>query len=100
MLLVTIPVALSDNQAPIDGQISKEEKAKFDEILKPVMKIYNFIKYIVTIVAAIMMLFAGITFMTSGSDPRKRDQAKNIATYCVAGLILIWATPFVIGLLI
>ena len=43
---------------------------------------------------------AAITYMTSGSDPRKRDQAKSIASYVVIGLIVIWAAPAIVGLLV
>ena len=57
-------------------------------------------KYIVSIVAAIFLLYAGISYMTSGSDPRKRDLAKGIATYVVIGLLIIWAAPMIVNLLV
>jgi hypothetical protein len=38
--------------------------------------------------------------MTSGADPRKRDQSKNIAMYVVIGLIVIWAAPMIINLMV
>ena len=87
-------------QASLDTTISAEDKAKFDEILTPVEKIYNFIKYAASLVAVIALLFAGISYMFSGNDIRKRDTAKNMATYVVIGLVVIWAAPFVVNLLI
>ena len=87
-------------QADLDTTISAEDKAKFDEILTPVEKIYNFIKYAASLVAVIALLFAGISYMFSGNDIRKRDTAKNMATYVVIGLVVIWAAPFVVNLLI
>jgi len=64
------------------------------------MKIYNFVKYISSVVAAIFLLYAGITYMTSGGDPKQRDQAKSIAGYVVIGLMIIWAAPIIVGVLV
>ena len=100
MLVIPIALADEDQNADINTQITPEEKAKFDEILVPVFKIYNFVKYIATVVAGIFLLYAGITYMSSGNDPKKRDTAKNIAAYVVVGLLVIWAAPIVINLLV
>ncbi|HIJ10437.1 TPA: hypothetical protein HA278_00135 [Candidatus Woesearchaeota archaeon] len=91
-------MALADGPEIPDG-IDPADQEQFDAILQPVMKIYSFVKYISTIVAAIFLLYAGITYMSSGSDPRKRDQAKNTATYVFVGLFVIWAAPLLIGLM-
>ncbi|MBU0470567.1 MAG: pilin [Nanoarchaeota archaeon] len=99
-LLVVPNVLAVEQQAGIDTQITQGEKDQFDAILSPIFKIYNFVKYIVTVVAAIFLLYAGISYMTSGNDPRKRDQAKNIAMYVIIGMLIIWASPLIIGLLI
>lgn len=99
-LLVTPPVLAVDQQANIDTQITQDEKDQFDAILAPVFKIYNFVKYIVTVVAAIFLLYAGISYMTSGNDPKKRDTAKKTASYVIIGMLVIWATPLLVGLLI
>lgn len=99
VLLSAVPFVYADS-SPLDDEISDEDREKFDEILEPIMKIYNFIKYIASVVAAIFLLFAGISYMTSGTDPKKRDQAKSIATYVIIGLIIIWATPMIISLLV
>ena len=100
LLLLPISVLAGDSQADLDAELSAEDKAEFDNILEPVVKIYNFIKYIATVVGAIFLLYSGISFMTSGSDPRKRDMAKSIATYVILGLLIIWAAPMVVNLLI
>ncbi len=101
LLTLIMPLALADDQnADLDTTITAQEKAQFDEILQPVMKIYNFVKYIATVVAAIFLLYAGISYMTSGGDPKQRDTAKNIVAYVVIGLIVIWAAPLLVNLLI
>ena len=44
------------------GNITQQDQQKFDQILEPVMKIYNFIKYAATALAVVFLVFAGITF--------------------------------------
>lgn len=100
LALFLMPNVLAAQQADIDTEISAEEQQQFDQILQPVFKIYNFVKYIATVVAVMFLLYAGISYMTSGNDPKKRDQAKNIVTYVVIGMVVIWAAPLLVNLLI
>ena len=95
VLVPSLVLAIDLNTEP-----TEEEKAAFNTILTPVMKIYNFIKYAASAIAVIALLFAGISYMTSGSDPKKRDNAKGIATYVIIGLVIIWGAPFIVNLLI
>ena len=83
-----------------DDDISNEDKATFDEILDPVMKIYNLVKYAASVVAVVVLLFAGVTYLTSGSNPGKREQAKNMIMYVVVGLIVIWAAPLIVDFIV
>lgn len=93
LILMTIQITIAQD---FDEKLSDEDKEKFDKMLEPVMKIYQLIKYVATVIAVVILLFAGITYMTSGSDPMKRDKAKNMAMYVVIGLIVIWAAPLVV----
>ena len=79
--------------------VSAEDK-NFEEILKPLTTIYNLVKYAATLISGLMMLFAGITYISSGSDPGKREKAKNMVMYVIIGLIVIWAAPFIVELVI
>ncbi len=96
-LLLLVPAVLG---ADFNQDISDEDQAKFDQILDPVMKIYNFIKYAATVIAVVFLVFAGVTFMMSGGDTAKREQAKMMATYIVIGLIVIWVAPLVVNYLV
>lgn len=80
--------------------ISDEDKATFDEILDPIMKIYNLIKYSATIIAVLVLVFAGITYMLAGDNPAKREQAKNMIMYVVIGLIVIWIAPLLVNFIV
>ena len=81
-------------------ELSAEDEAAFDEILDPIMDIYNFIKYIATAIAAFVLVGAGIMFMMSGSDPSQRNKAKGMVTYVVIGLVIIWIAPLIVGFLV
>jgi len=97
LALLTLPMIMA---VSFDDDISDEDKATFDEILEPVMKIYNLIKYVATVVAVIVILFAGITYITSGSNAGKREQAKNMIMYVVIGLIVIWGAPLIVNFIV
>jgi type IV secretory pathway VirB2 component (pilin) len=95
MLMTTMYSASAVSAVPPSGSA---DIGTFDQILQPVWKVYSFVKYIATAIAAIFLVFAGITYMTSGSDMMKRENAKHMIAYVVVGLIVIWAAPFVVQL--
>lgn len=97
-LVLTVTPALA--AIDLSGDISSDDQATFDAILEPVMNIYNFVKYVATAIAALVLVGAGIVFMLSGSDPRKRDQAKNMIMYVVFGLVIIWVAPLIVEYLV
>lgn len=96
MLMMTVTSAAAQAMPPTDFG----DTSTFDKILEPVWKIYSFIKYIATAVAAIFLVIAGIIYMTAGNDMMRRDNAKHTITYVVVGLIVIWAAPFVVQLFV
>ena len=91
LMVMQFVMAVEFNQT-----ISAQDKATFDNILSPVMKIYNLVKYAASVLAVVVLLFAGVTYMMSGSDPGKREKAKNMAMYVIIGLLVIWAAPLVV----
>src|SRR3989338_4260676 len=100
LVLVLSLVPMVSAEIDLSEEISADDQAAFDEILAPVMSIYNFVKYVATAVAALVLIFAGIVFMMSGSDPGKRDKAKNMVMYVVIGLVIIWVAPLVVNYLV
>lgn len=78
--------------------VSATDSATYDQILQPIQAIYDLVKYAVTIIAGLVLLFAGITYITSGSDPGKREMAKSMIMYVLIGLAVIWAAPFIVRL--
>lgn len=94
LFLFATPIALG--AIDFDAGITPAEEAQFDAILAPVMKVYNFIKYAATIIGVLMLVFAGISFITAGGEMAKKEQAKNMAFGVVIGLILIWVAPLIV----
>ncbi len=83
-----------------NNTVSAQDKQTFDQILTPVMKIYNLVKYSATVLAVVVFLFAGINYIVSAGNAGKREQAKNMAMYVIIGLIVIWAAPLVVNFII
>jgi len=73
LLAMQFALAIDFNQT-----ISAQDKATFDQMLNPVLKIYNFAKYTATVIAVVVLLFAGITYIVSAGDPAKREKAKSM----------------------
>ena len=99
LLLSLIAIQLVSS-ADFDQDLSDEDKETFDEILNPVMKIYNLVKYSATVLAVVVLLFAGVTYLTSGSNPAKREQAKSMITYVIVGLMVIWVAPLIVNFVV
>jgi len=96
VLLVMLLFPLGVLAVDFNSTVSPQDQQQFDQILAPVMKIYSFIKYAATALAVVFMVFAGVSFVVSGSDQAKRESAKSMATYIVVGLIVIWIAPLVV----
>ncbi len=79
-----------------DRELTPAEEAQFDEILEPIMKVYNFIKYAATVIGVMMIVFAGATFIMAGGEQVKKERAKNMAMGVIIGLGVIWVAPIVV----
>ena len=100
MPFLMLVMMIGQASAQIDfSEPSASDKAAFDKILEPVIKIYNLLKYGATAIAAIFLVIAGISWMASGDDIKKRDSAKGKVGLIIAGMAVIWAAPFIVNLL-
>ena len=100
ILVVSVMATQLVMAVEFNDEISSDDKATFDEILEPVMKIYNLVKYSATVLAVVVLLFAGVTYMTAGADPSKREKAKNMAMYVIIGLVVIWVAPLIVEFIV
>jgi len=97
---IILPIALFLAMFVLQLTFASAANSTYDEILKPIQAIYDLVKYAVTIIAGLVLLFAGISYITSGSDPMKRDKAKNMIMYVLIGLAVIWAAPLIVKLVL
>jgi len=96
LYFLAIPLVSAQFNQPITPQ----EQATFDQILDPVMKIYNLVKYAATFIAVFVLLLSGVNYIISGSNPKKRENAKSMVMYVIIGLIIIWAAPLVVQFIV
>jgi len=100
-LSVTENVVYADSVSfDIDDDLSTKDRENFDNILKPVAKLYMLFKYAGSIIGMIAILFAGFSFMTAGNNNIKRDNAKNSMVYIIIGLIIIWSAPYIVNFIL
>ena len=83
-----------------NGTISDQDRRTFNTILEPVLRIYNLIKYAATFIAVIVLVLAGVSYITSGSDPKKRESSKSTIMYVFIGLAIIWAAPWFVQFMV
>jgi hypothetical protein len=48
-------------------------------------------------VALVLLIYAGIMYITSKGDPQKVEMAKKTATYTIVGLLIIFFSFFIVG---
>jgi len=100
LLIILLIIPLATAAIDLNEDITEEDKETFNEILTPVMKIYNFLKYSASAFAALFLIFSAISYMSSGDNPGKREGAKKSISYIIVGLMIIWAVPYAINFLV
>ena len=73
--------------------------ATVDDITAPITRIYDLIKGIISVVGIIALTIAGAMYMFSGSNIQNRENAKNMVSYAIIGLVLVWVAPLIVGYL-
>ena len=73
--------------------------ASVSDITAPINRIYDLIKGIVSVVGIIAITVAGAMYMISGSNIQNRENAKNMVSYAIVGLVLVWVAPLIVSYL-
>lgn len=73
--------------------------ASTDAILAPLNKIKGLAQAIISVIAVIVILFAGAKFMFSGENMQARETSKSMLTYAVIGLVIVWVAPLLVTFL-
>jgi heme/copper-type cytochrome/quinol oxidase subunit 2 len=95
-ILIFLALALPLSMA-IGVEITNPLTAKdFRELIE---NIITFIFNMALIVFPLIMIFAGVLFMTAGGDPKQVERAKDLIFYAFIGFIIILLAKGVITLL-
>jgi len=92
MFLPAIALAVEPTTGPINvylNEIGGELGLGTRDVRLVIASIINVALGLLGIVAVVLILYAGLTWMTAGGDSKKVDTAKHIMTAAVIGLIII-----------
>ena len=81
------------------AQVALAAEGEIEEITAPLTRIYDLVKAVISVVAILAITFAGVKFMFSGDNIQAREGAKSMVGYCVAGLVIVWVAPLLVGYL-
>lgn len=98
--------ANGDKQCSLSGSIGAAEtfigNGTFTN--KPLsVFIQEIVKYFlgfVTLIAVIYIIYAGFQLMTGGGDEEKVKKARQIITYVIAGIVLMWVAYWIVDIII
>jgi len=80
--------------------VAKPDQAKVENIGTLIAAAINIIIVIAGIIVFVMLVWGGISYMTSGGDKTKTEEARNRITYALIGLAIVaaaWALTIIIN---
>jgi len=87
--------------APIQPLISLVKTLLSEPVVVSVFKfLWQIMAYIISIFYALLFLYIGFNFMTSGHDPAKRDNAKKWLKNIIIMIVLIQASYFLYDIIV
>jgi len=78
----------------LGGTCDETAQSSVTSVVKTVLNVMSFI---VGIIAVIMLVVAGIRFMTSGGDPQATSGARNTILYAVIGIVIVIMAQVIIA---
>lgn len=97
-MVLTFPV-LSVKAAVDYKEPTRSDITVYNELLKPIFKVLNFVKYAGTIIAILYLLMTAISFITSGNNIGIREANKSTISFIILGLVIIWGAPTIVNFL-
>ena len=73
----------------VSAQASDPAKEIMDRVNDVVCSVLTIFVYISSGLAALMIIFAGVKYLTSGDDPEARSGAKTMIIYALCGLVAV-----------
>jgi len=98
MMFFFHPVSAASYQ--FDNSISSQDQQAINQMLAPVNRVYNAVRISSIAIATLVLLFAGILYVTSKGDVSQKERAKNMISYVVIGLLIVVIAPSVVQYLV
>ena len=80
----------------VKGQVSIPDPLQEREIIDIIDSIMSLLAMIGSGVAVIMIIWAGIQYMTSGGSEQRTTNAKKTLMWAIIGLAILWSANFII----
>lgn len=90
----------SASNTSVCKDVNTQSKSNKNPILNILKTALNIISYVAGIAAIILIVIAGITFMTSGGDPQSVSSARNTIIYAIVGIIILVVSQAIITFII
>ena len=88
-LLITLATPSFASAAILEG-LKGENKAKdLEAIDKLISNISSIVTNIAGAIALLMIIFGGLTYITSAGNTERAEKGKKILTYAIGGLLLV-----------
>jgi len=98
VLLVPIAISAQEEDCPA-GKICIDNPTTSKSLWGLLDKVINFIFYISISIASLMIIVGAYFFLTSAGEPGKVQTAKNVILYALIGLVVVFLSKAIIGML-
>ena len=90
-MAVSCPAGTLRSEAPTIAQCNlppEEEQPGSTDLFKTIQTIINWILAVLGVIAVIMIIIGGVSYMTSQGDPGKTKKGRDTIHYGIVGLII------------
>lgn len=99
-LLIVIPLVAGAAGITLENPLKcKNAKGEDCDLLDIIDKITGFLAGLASTVAVIMIIWAGIVYMTAGDNEEKIKSAKKTILWALIGLAIVWSSHWLTGVI-
>ena len=98
ILLLTMPQLVIGANNSTAKLLSGEDAV--NDIKNTIGKVTELIQLIGACIGVAVLSAGGVMFMTAGDSPEKKEQAKQVLTMAVVGLLVILIAPSIVGFIV
>ena len=95
LIVLLAPIAINAQVK----QVKIENPTTSKSLWSLIDKVINFVFYISIPIAALMIVVSAYYFLTSAGEPAKVQTAKDVIMYALIGLVVVFLSKAIIGML-